>query len=53
VHFLGADEFSFKDRVVLQDGDIMSVEFEGFGRPLRNGIRVDRSEQKLVSVKVL
>jgi hypothetical protein len=53
VHFLGADEFSFKDRLVLQDGDVMSVEFEAFGRPLRNPIRLDRSKQPLVAVKVL
>ena len=53
VHFLGADEFSFKDRLVLEDGDVMQIEFAGFGRALRNPIRIDRSEQKPVSVKVL
>lgn len=53
VHFFGADAFSFKDRLRLEDGDVMSVSFEGFGRPLRNPIRIERGEQKLVSVKSL
>jgi hypothetical protein len=53
VHFFGADLFSFKDRLRLEDGDVMVVAFEGFGRPLRNPIRVDRSEQRVVQVKVL
>jgi hypothetical protein len=43
IHFLGADMFSFKDRLRLEDGDLMMVSFEGFGRPLRNQIRIDRS----------
>ena len=43
VHFFGADLFSFKDRLRLEDGDVMVVSFEGFGRPLRNPIRIDRS----------
>ena len=42
VHFFGADHFSFRDRVRLQDGDVMAVSFTGFGRPLRNPVR-DRS----------
>jgi hypothetical protein len=43
IHFLGADMFSFKDRLRLEDGDLMVVSFEGFGRPLWNQIRIDRS----------
>ena len=53
IHFLGADEFSFKDRVRLEDGDVMEISFKGFGRPLRNPIRIDRSEPSLVTVKAL
>ena len=53
VHFFGADLFSFKDRVRLEDGDVMVVAFQGFGRPLRNPIRVDRSKPKLAKVKAL
>ncbi|MEX0612557.1 MAG: AraD1 family protein [Pirellulales bacterium] len=53
IHFLGADMFSFKDRLHLEDGDVMSISFEGLGRPLRNPIRIDRSDEKLVVVKSL
>jgi hypothetical protein len=53
VHFFGADLFSFKERLQLQDGDVMIVAFQGFGRALRNPIRIDRSTPKLVKVKPL
>lgn len=39
VHFFGADAFSFGDGIQLEDGDVMQVAFEGFGRPLRNPVR--------------
>jgi hypothetical protein len=53
IHFFGADAFSFKDRLRLEDGDVMAISFEGFGRSLRNPIRIDHSEQKLVGVNSL
>jgi hypothetical protein len=53
VHFFGADNFSFRDRLKLEDGDEMEISFQGFGRPLRNPIRMDRSEPKFISVKSL
>ena len=53
VHFFGADHFSFRDRVRLEDGDVMVVAFEGFGRPLRNPVRIDRSRPAAVAVRVL
>jgi hypothetical protein len=53
IHFLGADMFSFKDRLRLEDGDLMMISFEGFGRPLRNPIRIDRSPVAPVVVKPL
>jgi hypothetical protein len=53
VHFFGADHFSFRDRVRLEDGDVMAVAFDGFGRPLRNPVRIDRSLPAAVAVKVL
>jgi len=46
IHFFGADAFSFGDGLVLQDGDVMQVRFIGFGRPLRNPVRTDRSPQR-------
>ena len=39
VHFFGADALSCGDGVVLRDGDIAEVRFDGFGRTLRNVIR--------------
>ena len=53
VHFFGADHFSYRDRVRLEDGDVMVVAFEQFGRPLRNPVRIDRSRPAAVAVKVL
>jgi hypothetical protein len=40
VHFFGADAFSFGEGVTLQDGDVMQVQFDGFGRALRNPLRI-------------
>src|SRR5271156_4958295 len=38
IHFLGAHSLSFGQGVKLQGGDIMSIQFEGFGRPLQNPV---------------
>jgi hypothetical protein len=40
VHFFGAGAFSFGEGITLQDGDVMQVQFDGFGRALRNPLRV-------------
>lgn len=53
IHFFGADAFSFGAGIQLLDGDVMVVAFEGFGRPLRNPIRIDRSRQELVAADPL
>jgi hypothetical protein len=53
IHFFGADAFSFGDGVELWDGDIMDIELAGFGRPLRNPLRINRSPQQLISVQAL
>ena len=50
VHFFGADAFSFGAGLELQDGDIMVVTFEGFGRPLRNSLRRSAEPDVLVAV---
>ncbi len=50
VHFLGADCLSFGEGIELRDGDVMQVRFEGFGRELRNPVRVERGAAKLVNV---
>jgi hypothetical protein len=51
IYFFGADAFSFGDGVQLKDGDVMEIELAGFGRALRNPIRIDRAKTKLVTVK--
>jgi hypothetical protein len=54
VHFFGAHSLSFGDHVALQDGDWMEVRYEGFGRALRNPIRVEAREgNRLVTVRSL
>jgi len=50
VHFFGADAFSFGEGVRLQDGDVMQVRFEGFGRALRNPVRIVGGGENLVRV---
>ncbi|MGH9664775.1 MAG: AraD1 family protein [Bryobacteraceae bacterium] len=53
VHFLGADAFSFGDGIQLASGDVMSIEFSGFGRALRNPIEIDDAQPELVRVEAL
>lgn len=53
VHFFGASAFSFGDAVQLQDGDVMCVSFEGFGRPLRNPLKIEHGDAGPVRVEVL
>jgi hypothetical protein len=50
VHFFGADAFSYGEGVRLQAGDVMQVRFDGFGRPLRNVLRVVEGSDRPVSV---
>jgi hypothetical protein len=50
IHFLGTDCLSFSDNVRLTDGDVMQVAVEGYGRPLRNSVRVDKATPEPVNV---
>lgn len=50
IYFFGADAFSFGAGIALEDGDVMEVAFEGFGRPLRNPIRIERHAEKPIEV---
>jgi hypothetical protein len=50
VHFYGASAFSFGAGVRLQDGDVMEVSFAGFGRPLRNPVRIETAAPQQVVV---
>jgi hypothetical protein len=53
VHFFGTDCLSFSDGITLQDGDVMQVSIEGFGRPLRNRVRIAGTKPELIRVKGL
>ena len=53
VHFFGADALSFGAGVVLEDGDIAEVCFEGFGRALRNPIHQAVKVNRPVRVRSL
>ena len=53
VYFYGADAFSFGEGFALKDGDVMVVEWDGFGRPLRNPIRIVGGRDRFVGVKTL
>ncbi|MCC7193239.1 MAG: hypothetical protein IT444_10705 [Phycisphaeraceae bacterium] len=53
VHFWGADAFSFGGGITLQQGDVMSVEWKGYGKPLRNPLHLIRGEVPLLRVTPL
>ena len=42
VHYFGACALSFGDGIQLTDGDVMTIRFDPFGRPLRNPLRDPR-----------
>ncbi len=48
VHFFGADCLSFGEGVRLANDDVVEVSFEGFGRPLRNAVRMKDKTAALV-----
>jgi hypothetical protein len=53
VYFFGADAFSFGEGIALEDGDVMAIFWDGFGRTLRNPIRINRGHDTLVRVDPL
>jgi hypothetical protein len=53
VHFFGADALSFGKGIVLRDGDVAEVRFDGFGRALRNPIREADKSVEPIRVNVL
>lgn len=53
VHYFGACSLSFGAGVQLADGDVVEVQFEGFGRALRNPVSVVKASQALVAVTQL
>ena len=53
IHFYGADAFSFGAGVTLQAGDVMKVQWEGFGRPLCNPLEVAEEKDAVVAVQAM
>ena len=53
VHYFGACALSFGDGVRLADGDLVEVAFDGFGRALRNPVRVMAGNRSPFVVKRL
>jgi hypothetical protein len=53
VHFLGAGAFSFGEGITLEDGDEIVIEWNGYGRPLRNRIEVEKADGQSVQVAAL
>ncbi|HWA86628.1 MAG TPA: AraD1 family protein [Opitutus sp.] len=53
VHYFGACSLSFGAGIRLEDGDVMQIAFEGFGRPLRNPLLVERGPMPFVAAKPL
>jgi len=51
IHFFGADAFSFGEGVVLEEGDVIEIAFDGFGRPLRNPIRFQHNDASVIAAK--
>jgi hypothetical protein len=53
IHFFGAGAFSFGAGIALQEGDVMQVRFENFGRPLRNPLRRVSKTTTAVAVQAI
>ncbi|MGH9587549.1 MAG: AraD1 family protein [Acidobacteriaceae bacterium] len=51
VHFMGADCLSYGDGVRLEAGDVTEIQFENFGRALRNVIAKDEPVTSPVRVR--
>jgi hypothetical protein len=53
IHFFGANALSFGEGIVMQDGDVAVIQFDGFGRALRNPIREEAKLKEPVRVRAL
>ncbi|HYG22236.1 MAG TPA: AraD1 family protein [Verrucomicrobiae bacterium] len=53
VHFFGACALSFGAGIKLANGDVMEISFAGFGRPLRNTVRIAKAGIRPIIVKTL
>ncbi|SDE84104.1 hypothetical protein SAMN04487996_107154 [Dyadobacter soli] len=53
VHFFGADAFSFGSKLLLENDDLMTVHWEGQGRPLQNRLSVSADTPRLTPLSQL
>jgi hypothetical protein len=53
IHFFGAHSLSFGAGIALADGDVMVIQFDGFGRALRNAVRVEPKEDRPIVVRTM
>jgi hypothetical protein len=53
IHFMGADCLSFGEGIRLQSGDVTEIEFEGFGRSLRNTVITEKPLTAPVRAQVM
>jgi hypothetical protein len=53
VHYYGAHSLSFADEVLLAEGDVMAIQFGGFGRALRNPVTMASAMRDPVVVRPL
>ncbi len=53
VHYYGAHSLSFADQVLLAEGDVMAIQFGGFGRALRNSVTIASPLREPVVVQPL
>lgn len=51
IHFFGADAFSFGEGVALEQDDVMIVEWNGMGRPLKNKLEASKISEKINHIK--
>jgi len=53
VHYFGACSLSFGEGIRLENGEVMKVEFDGFGRALRNPLQVEKQSATVFTVQSL
>jgi hypothetical protein len=53
VHFMGADTLSFGEQIRLEPGDVTEVQFQTFGRALRNRIHAHPALTTPVHVEIM
>lgn len=53
IHYFGTGAFSFGSGLVLVNGDVMEVSWEGMGRPLRNPLSAIDKPEKLIDIHSL